>query len=620
LHLEYAVDPKVQATITAQTGGSIPRSALLPTLENVLRTSGVALLQVGGAYRVVPLEEASRASSATVTPPGATQPGYSIRVLPLKFIRAADLKPILDPFVPPGGVLQADGPRNLLIVSGPSADLDGFADLIRQFDVDWLAGKSFGIYPLHVSKAKDVTAELQAILDQGADGSGPLAGLVRVVPVEHLNAVLVITSRPSYLAQMKTWVDRLDYRDADATPRFFKYQVQKTRAVDLARVLRELFPASEVKIVRPEKSPGPNFTALTTQPQTSGIGIASTIPGLVTPLSVPSVATARRPPEEDREQPSAGAAAPAGSGTGELELPPVRIVADEKNNTIVVFARPGDYRLIENMLQQLDIAPQQVLIEGTIAELTLNDQLQYGVQYFLKSGAQKFDLTTSTSGTLTPADIAGVFPGFNYIVASSSQHAVLSALKSVTRVTVLSAPQLLVREHQTAGLQVGAQVPIVTQSAQSVVSAGAPVINSVEYRNTGVILQVTPRINPDGMIALEIDQEVSDVAPTTSSTIDSPTINDRHLVSSVIVRDGETIALGGLIREDGNDTKNGIPVLSDIPWVGPLFRSTSRSRDRTELLVLLSPKIVRNGNDARAMTEDLRNRIQGLQPVVRRTK
>ena len=401
LHLQYTVDTKVQATVTAQTSGPIARTAVLPTLENILRASGVALVQAGGVYRVVPLEDANRASAATVAQPTTTQPGYGVRVLPLKFVKAAELKPLLDPFVPTGGVLETDNARNLLIVSGPSGDLDGFAALVNQFDVDWLAGKSFAIYPLHAGKAKEVTTELQAVLEQGSDGSGPLAGLVRVVPVERLNAILVITSRPSYLSQMKAWVDRLDYGDANATPRFFEYQVQKTRAVDLARVLRQLFPSSDVRIVRPEKSPRPSFTRLGTPvavPSANGT-VSSGLSGTAAAAAVPAAAPAQQQTaDEDRDQPGGGAPAGGPAGAGELALPPVRIVADEKNNTLVIFARPGDYRMIEKMLQKLDIAPQQVLIEATIAELTLNDDLQYGVQYFLKSGNKQFELEQCENG------------------------------------------------------------------------------------------------------------------------------------------------------------------------------------------------------------------------------
>jgi general secretion pathway protein D len=609
LHLQYVVDPKVQGTVTAQTGGPIPRSAVLSTLESILRTSGIALVQAGGVYRAVPIEDATRGSVASLARPGSTQAGYAIRVLPLKFIQAGELKPILDPFVPTGGVLEVDGARNLLIVSGPSADLDGFGELVRQFDVDWLSGKSFAIYPLRVGKAKEITTELQAILAQGSDGSGPLAGLVRVVPIERLNAVLVIASRSSYLTQMRSWVDKLDYGNANATPRFFTYQVQKTRAVDLARVLREMFSSADVKIVRPEKSPLPNFTRLASPVSTSGTTGTSAFPGAA--AAVPPATPPPPPPADNSDQPGGA----TGTRPPDLELPAVRIVADEKNNTLVIFARPSDYRTIEEMLRRLDIAPQQVMIDATVAELTLNDALQYGLQYFLKDGSHRAEFSVLNSGTLTAADIAGVFPGFNYIIAASQQHLILNLLQSLTKVRVLSSPQLLIRDNHTAGLQVGAQVPIVIQSAESVISPGAPIVNSIEYRNTGVILEVTPRINADGAITLEIDQEVSDVATTTTSTIDSPTINDRHLVSSVIVKDGETIALAGLIRDETNDTRNGIPVLSQIPVVGPLFRDTSRSAGRSELIILLTPRVVRNSNDAHTMTEDLRRQIQGLQPL-----
>lgn len=613
LRLGYAVDPKVQAKITAETGAPIPRDAVLPALENILRASGVALVHAGDIYRAVALEDAGKESPASLAASRGGQSGFSVRVLPLKFVKAAELKPVLDAFVPGGGTMQVDESRNLIVVSGPAADLEGFAELVKQFDVDWIASKSFAVYPLHVGRAKEIVNEVQAVLDQAGKETGPLGGLIRVIPVERLNAVLIIASERSYLSEVRTLIDRLDYGDITATPRFFKYQVQNTRAVDLARVLRQMFSPNDVKIVTPEKAPGPNFTRLQANPPGMAGTLAPTLPGIPAPAAVPSSQRQQSADEDASAKPASNeSAAPS-----ELQLPQARIVADEKNNTIVVYSRPQDYRVIHEMLQQLDVAPQQVLIEATIAELTLNDELKYGLQYFLKSGASRFEYTTSNSGTLSASDIAGAFafPGFNYIVASSAQHAILTLLKSVSAVKVLSSPHLLVKDNQTGGLQVGAQVPIVVQSAQSVTSAGAPIVNSIEYRNTGVILEVTPRINANGMISVDIDQEVSDVANTTSSQIDSPTINERHLVSSIMVHDGETIALGGLIREDSSDAKDGIPIVSEIPVLGPLFGTTNRSRGRTELIVLMSPRVVRGLNDERAMTDDLRNRIRALRPL-----
>ena len=634
--LPYVVDPKVQATITAQSGGPIPRAAVIPTLENVLRASGVALAQVGGVYRAMPLEDANKSGAATLAPAKTGTAGFAVRVFPLKFVGAGDLKSLLDPFVPPGGSLQVDGTRNVLVASGPSADLDGFAELVRQFDVDWLATKSFGIYPLHVGQAKDVAGDLQSLLQEaGGGGSGPSASVVRVVPIERLNAVLVIAAQPTYLREMKAWIDRLDYGDDQTTPRAFEYRVQNSRAVDLARVLSQLFQSGDVRTVGPAAAPGAGMAHVFNNTNSSGIGLSQTSSqnggglnpsgtALASPTngagtgSAAGTTGAAAARTEDINTPSGVTDALAQGGARErnaLQLPPVRIVADEKNNALVIYARPRDYQMIEAVIRRLDIVPLQVMIEATIAEVTLNDQLQYGLQYFIKNGNFKREFSTGTSGTLSPSDIAGVFPGFNYVFATANQNVVLNLLRAVSKVTVISSPQLLVLDHQTAGLTVGAQVPIVTQSAQSVVTTGAPVVNSVDYRNTGVILQVTPRVNSSGLVSLDIDQEVSDVAPTTSSTIDSPTINDRHIISSVVVKDGETIALGGLISENRNDSKTGVPVLSDIPWVGPLFRSTDRSVGRKELLVMLSPRIVRNSNDAAAMTNDLLAGMRTIQPL-----
>ena len=211
---------------------------------------------------------------------------------------------------------------------------------------------------------------------------------------------------------------------------------------------------------------------------------------------------------------------------------------------------------------------------------------------------------------------AAVSPGFNAILGTPRADIVLNALKAITNVNVISSPQLLVLDRGVATLQVGDQVPILTAQVQSTTTAGAPVVNSIDYRDTGVILRVAPRVNSNGQIVLDVAQEVSDVTKTTTSGIDAPTFNRRHIESTVMVQDGETIALGGLIKDNKSFTRNGLPLLSDIPLLGALFRSDDDTSTRTELLILLSPKVVRNAAEARAVTDELRNRLQGLQRAV----
>jgi general secretion pathway protein D len=642
LHLAYVIDQKVQGSATLQTGAPLPREAVLPTFENVLRANGLAMLNLNGIYRILPIEEAGRASGPlSGSTLRAVRPGYGIRIIPLKFAAVQDLLRVLDPYIPGGGGLQADSARNLLIVAGAPQDMESFAQLVSVFDVDWLSGMSYAIYPLLVETAKNMAAQLDDILGDGADG--PLAGALRIVPLDRLNAILVITQQPKYLKEAKDWIDRLDAGNDETTPRLFQYYVQNSRATDLAAVLNDVLSSGGGGGRSAQTAPG--TTAATIGPRAgSGFGGAgsSSSSGSRPPSSSLGGGAASPPPGAqplplaDAGAGASGAASASrlaglprganraalgpppganGASSGDLETPVVRVVADDKNNALVIFAKPRDYRMIESTIKRLDIIPLQVLIEATIAEVTLNDKLNYGLQFFLKNGKSSFSLSNIASGAVT-----SVFPGFNYVLAGSSATVVLNALSSVTDVNVVSSPQLMVLDHQTAVLQVGDQVPIPTQQAQSTLAPGAPVIDTIEYRDTGVILTVMPRVNSSGLVTLDITQEVSNVSPTTSSTLNAPTINQRRITTSVIVQDGATVALGGLITDNLDRGRSGIPFLSDIPILGALFGTRNNSKARTELLVMLSPKVVRNAQEATDRTGELVDRMHAVKPLVARPR
>lgn len=672
LHLSYVVDPKANAQITAQTSDKLPRAAVLPALESILSASGLAMVESDGVWHITPMQDAAR---ATLSAPLAGQPGYGVRVIPLNFVSASEIKSVLDPLMPQGSALETAGARNVLIVAAPTADLDGLADLVRRFDVDWLAGTSFALYPLHVAQAKDVAPELETIFGDGA--SGPLAGLVRIVPIDRLNAILVIAAQRQYLSDARDWITRFDYGEDQTTPRMFEYRVQNSRAADVAAVLTKLLASGSVSTVQPETAPGTNGVAIgaTGQganglgaPGTSGLGVGAPGTGLpgqaagsygpgatsmsgVSGLGTASVSQPGAPgapgaaPNSGATSASAqsqgasqggqqgslsealqGAFGNSNQAQGELPLPQARVVADEKNNAIVVYAKPRDYRMIEGVIRQLDVVPLQVMIEATIAEVTLNNTLQYGVQWFLSHASNKFELTAppggggTATGIGTAADVLPSFPGFNYVLGGGEGKLVLSALSEVTHVDVVSAPHLVVLDHQTAYLQVGDEVPTVTASAISTITSNAPIVNSIQYIGTGVILQVTPRVNNSGLVSLDIDQSVSDVSTTTSSTINSPTISQRRITTSVTVQDGETVALGGLILDNRTVDHNGIPILKDIPVVGSLFGQSSDTKARTELLVLLTPRILRNQHDATAATDELRERMRSVKPLELRAR
>ena len=305
------------------------------------------------------------------------------------------------------------------------------------------------------------------------------------------------------------------------------------------------------------------------------------------------------------------ASAPSSDGIDTNGRSSVRIIADESKNALLIMATPRQYKAVEAALRKLDMMPLQVMIEATIAEVTLNDDLKFGVEWFLQQGNNRAAFSTAATGA-----VASAFPGFSYLFSGGKgASAVLNTLASLTNVRVISSPQILVMDNQTAKLQVGDQVPIATQSAVSIQQTNAPIVNTLQYRDTGVILEVTPRVNPGGPVFMEIKQEVSDVAKTTTSGIDSPTIQQRKITSTVAVQSDQPVALGGLIKDAKNETRSGVPVLSEVPVLGGLFRTTNNRIDRTELMVIITPRVVRDPTDAQRVTDDLRKRMRTLTPL-----
>ena len=598
LDLNYTVDPRVDGTITLQTSRPLPRSAVLPAFENVLQLIGAAVVRVDNLYKIVPAQEATRQTQririgSERLPQGSE---FAIQIIPLEFVAAREMQRILEPVVSQGSIVHIDPTRNLLMLAGPGREMQTWLSLIDTFDVDWLEGMSFGMFPLDFANARAVVSDLESIV--GSAENAPLDGVLRFVPLERLNAVLVISPQPTYIARAEKWIHQLDESTDQAGRRLFVYYIQNGSAAELAQVLGEIFLATPSREGQPSVAPTLQPVAVRTPgPRTEGEAPGGN--GTPRTTATPAAVAAR-----------AADAATSLVFEGQQE---VRIIADEANNALVVLATPGDFRMVEAALTKLDIPPLQVLIEATIAEIGLTDQLRYGVQWFFKEASSTVTLSGFESGAVN-----SVFPGFSYVLSATDIRVVLNALDEVTDVKVVSSPQLMVLDNRTARIQVGDQVPIVTQQAQSVTDEGTPLVNTVEQRDTGVILSVTPRVNAGGLVIMDIEQEVSDVIETTSSGIDSPTIQTRKITSSIAVQSGETVALGGLIRDRNVKTKVGLPILHRIPIIGSLFGTTEESVVRTELLVLLTPRVAGTQGEARAITQELRQRMRNLEPLIER--
>ncbi|HEX5795073.1 MAG TPA: secretin N-terminal domain-containing protein, partial [Geminicoccaceae bacterium] len=486
------------------------------------------------------------------------------------------------------------------------------------FDVNWMEGMSFGLFPLEIASAAELATELDQIFGDTAEG--PLAGVVRVVPIERLNAVLVVSAQPSYLDQAEIWVRRLDREGEGEEPQIYVYPVQNARATNLAEVLGEIFGARATTVGEPSLlAPGLEPTELrstrgfelgTEQTRDEGLEEAE------------EEAEPQRRSRRERALAGQRGLAPRGPARRSTALSPlgaptetpetdIRIIADDTTNSLVIQARPREYRRIQQALERLDVLPLQVLIEATIAEVTLSDELRYGVEWFFRSG----DFELNLSSARRPMPQAGVFSA---LFSSDDLQIVLNALEEVTDVDVISSPQLLVLDNQTARLQVGDQVPITVQQATPITGDLDSIVSSVELRDTGVILTVTPRVNANGLVILEIQQEVSNVVRSeTRTTIEqtTPTINQRQISSTVAVQSGETVALGGLITDNRERGRSGVPILSRIPILGALFSTRSNINNRTELLVMLTPSVISNQAEARAATEELRRRMSGAAPL-----
>jgi len=622
LERNYTVDPDVQATITARTARPLSRKDVLPALEDVLAVHGIALVEGAGMLRVVPVEAAETAAPVLVGP-DARQQGFGVHIIPVEYASADALVDTMEPFVAPGRGLQADAARNLLLFRGPGSEARDITAMIKLFDVDWMEGMSFALLPLAHADVSTVVAELDEIFGQGGEAPEAMQGVVRFLPVERMNAVLVISEQPAYVYRAEEWVKRLDRGGgAEGERQLYVYHLKRARASEVAAVLGELF---DVRSVGGDSGDGE--VALGRE---SGSAVGTTDGerndngggqgGAGAQQSGNRQGTGAGTRRGGRGSVRVGQPGVEGPGSGGLlgsrQGDGPRIIADERNDAMLVMATAREYRMIETTLDRLDISPLQVLIEATIAEVTLNDALRYGIRYaFDVSGSENTnDLSFSD---FSGGEIAQEFPGFSYLFDSGDARVTLSALDEITDVTVVSSPQLMVLDNQSARLQVGDQVPVPVQQSVSTVDPDAPIVNSIQFEDTGVILNVTPHVNASGLVVLDVTQEVSDVVPTTTSGIDAPTIQQREITSSVAVQTGATIALGGLIQDRSTDTETGIPLLMQIPWLGNLFKSRSITNERTELLVLLTPKVVRDPAESREVTQELRRRLQGLERIRR---
>jgi general secretion pathway protein D len=638
LQTGYTIDPRVQGTVSLVSVRPVAKSDIVFVLENALRLSGIVLVRDASGYRLTPLGDAvggGRVDAAASSP----EPGFGVSVVPLQYVSAQTLLKLMDSFATKAGMVRADTGRNLLLIQGSGAERRTAVDTALSFDLDWMRGQSVGIFPITNSAPEAMIAELEKIVDSGDNGLSQ--NLIKFQAVARLNAIMVVSKKSALLHTAATWIKRLDRADTARTS-VHVYRVKYGEARQIARVLTEMFTggssSSLLDNADSQIAPGSGTYATAStdrlslnnnSPSTSSNSFGSRMPsgtngnGTSGFGAQPAAAAAGANPSDSGSLDSRN----AGSG-GQPMLKGVRITADTVNNTLLIYADQENYRIIASTLQQVDQPQLQVAIDATIAEVTLNNELSYGVQAYLTSRnlglrpdqgsllntqsttAPTTAAAAAAAGTVANAFINRAFPGFNFLVGSESQpSAILDALHTVTGVKVLSNPSLVVINNQSATLQVGDVVPVSTGSA-TVLTTNNTVVNTIDYRNTGIILRVSPRINVNGNVRLDVEQEISNVSPATAASL-TPTVSERKVRSSISVATGQTVLLAGLISEQQNSTRNGIPLFDEIPGLGDAFSHQDKKTARTELIIFIRPQIIRDSMDAHIVAEEIRSKLRG---------
>lgn len=561
LGLSYTIDPSASAKISLRVERRLTKAQLLETFEAALAAHDIAMVRQGDTIVLTSRAKARSGVGVRPSPDGRARAGYELVSVPLSFAKPSEIAKAFESVGSASVVVYADDNSNLLVLGGTPREIETALRTVAVFDRSSLEGSRIRWFPMTHASAAQVATELDQVMR--ASGSNG----VSIVPLKRLNGVFAFARTDALLDEVGRWVERLDIPTRDAASSLWVYRARNVSAESLARSLSMVL---------------------------GGNGQPAAVPAAPSPAG-----SGASPPAA----PGSAAAAPAVAGiSGTLGESEVRIGVDPESNTLLISAAPAQRAQLQKILDEIDPPPRQVQIEARILEVTLTDEFRMGVDWSALGAGGKLTVTSTSSSS---GNVSPTLPGFAISFIDDDLRAALDLLGGKTDVEVMSAPHIMTLDNRTARLQIGDQVPIVVRSSQDSGTVNAPVIASIEYRNTGIILDVTPRISGEDRIILTITQEVSSVSRTTTSGIDSPTIQQRRLESTLVIKDGGTVALGGLISSSRNASDAGVPLIKDIPLVGALFKTSGTDGRRTELIVLLSVNLVQDDGAAERVMGDL---------------
>ncbi len=625
LNENYTISPAVTGNVTFSSSKPVGIDQAMPILEMLLAWTNNAIVRKQGRYEVVPVKDAIAGSLSPGLYSIKAVPGYQVRVFPLKYISPKEMEKLLKPYAKPDAIVSSDNSRAMIVMAGTAYELQSYERTINVFDVDWLKGMSVGVVGLRNMEVSKLMPELDKMFGDKAET--PIAGMFRFIPMEATNSIVVITPQPDYLKRAQEWIYRLDLGVGENGTQLYVYDVKNVKAVDLSDHLNAIFTG---KSSGTSKSNSGN-----TAPGLRGSNIGGSL-GSGIGSGAMSI--------NNQQRPSTPNLTTTGTGTpiGGNKDTDIRITPIEENNQLLVMATPGEYDSILAAIRRLDVPPLQVQIEAKVLEVKLTGELSFGVQWwfdglinqnvnsnsaastgyqygpgFTGNAGDRHRSSLGGGGSALPSNNGGLFYSFlnkNFQVA-------INGLQTSGTAKTLSAPSLVVLNNQQANITVGDQIPIQTISYNpygtavtgSTTSSALSTIGSTQYVSTGTTLQITPRVNPGGLVYMDVAQEIT--TPGTAAAGSNPPISQRDLTTQIAVQSGQTVLLGGLIREDNTNSNTGVPLLSSIPVVGNLFKSTDNQRTRTEIIVMITPRVIYNAEDAQTITQEYQDKFESLAPL-----
>ena len=610
LKINYMIDPRVKGVVNIHTSGQIASADVFPIFQAILRLNGATAVKRDGIYEIVPLPEAKKLPSLPSPPEDSGKPvseeRYVIQILPLKYIPVTEVSKMIKPFLSDGADIVEHPPSNILIMGDLASNVKKSMEIINLFDTDVFTGLRVRIYPVLNADVTEVAKEMEKIFSsfEVSTKSGRGVGIT-FTPITRINSLLAVSSIPNIFEKVEGWLKELDKIPMEGTKySVFVYHVQNAKAKDLAEVLKQIYVTTKEKKTEFKEK------------------VAEQVPRGTKPLPAP--------PSTSPSTSTEGGGVPEGE---------INVVVDETNNALVVRSFARDYKGILETIKKLDIYPRQVLIEILLADIVLTDNAELGIDLVRYLDGGKWQQTIQF-GEFSALAAAG--PGLTYTIVEEAGKfsAAIKAAATLGRLRVLTSPHLLASNNKEAKIQVGTSEPILTNTYTSTGTATATtptgfVEGTIEYKDIGTILSLTPRISDGGLVTLELTIEESSLdsreigrkdtsttaaVASSSSTFSVPAFNKTTAKTVLSIKDGQTIAIGGLIRKTKGDSSQGVPLLSRIPLLGFFFGKNKRTDDRRELILLLTPHIITDESQSKTVTDEFREKIEGFKKDFEKAK